>query len=318
MDTHDRIFVTGHRGLVGSAILRILENAGYRNLLTRTHRELDLTAQSDVDAFFAAERPDIVIHAAGKVGGIWANSTFPAEFIYQNTVMSTTVIHAAWKYGVQTLVNLGSSCIYPKHAPQPMSEDSLLTGPLEPTNEAYAIAKISAIKTCRYYNEQYGTNFFSLMPTNMYGPNDNFDLKTSHAIAALIRKFSDAAPDDTITLWGDGSPRREFMYVDDLANAIVYLLKNSDAAALKEQSTDYFVNVGTGQDVTIKELASMIAEIVGWNGEITWDTSMPNGTPRKLMDVRKINALGWRAETSLRDGLERAVQWYRQNVSRSR
>jgi GDP-L-fucose synthase len=311
------IYLAGHRGLVGSAVLRRLEAGGYTNVLTRTHAQLDLTRQADVEAFFAAERPEVVILAAARVGGILANSTYQAEFIYQNLQIASNVIHAAWKTGVRKLLNLGSSCIYPKLAEQPMQESALLTGPLEPTNEPYAIAKIAAIKLCRYYNEQYGTNFISAMPTNLYGPGDNFDLETSHVLPALLRKFAEAGArpdgtDDPVTVWGDGTPRREFLYVDDLAGALLYLLEHVDANRMREVSPDYFVNVGTGADVTIRELAETIAEVVGWRGEIQWDTTKPNGTPRKLMDVSTMTELGWTATTSLRQGIEKTWEWYKQ------
>jgi GDP-L-fucose synthase len=309
---HDTpIYLAGHRGLVGSAVLRRLEAVGYRNIVTRTHRELDLTRQADLESFFETERPEVVIFAAARVGGILANDTYKAEFIYQNITMAANVVHAAWKSGVKKLLNLGSSCIYPKFSPQPMSEDQLLSDTLEPTNEPYAIAKIAAIKLCRYYNEQYGTNFVSAMPTNLYGPGDNFDLETSHVLPALLRKFADAAPTNApVTVWGDGSPMREFLYVDDLADALVYLLEHVDAPDMREVSPDYFVNVGTGADVTIRELAETIADVVGWKGEIRWDSTKPNGTPRKLMDVTKMTELGWTASTSLREGIEETWKWY--------
>jgi GDP-L-fucose synthase len=309
---HDTpIYLAGHRGLVGSSVLRRLEAVGYRNIVTRTHRELDLTRQADLESFFETERPEVVIFAAARVGGILANDTYKAEFIYQNITMAANVVHAAWKSGVKKLLNLGSSCIYPKFSPQPMSEDHLLSDTLEPTNEPYAIAKIAAIKLCRYYNEQYGTNFVSAMPTNLYGPGDNFDLETSHVLPALLRKFADAAPTNApVTVWGDGSPMREFLYVDDLADALVYLLEHVDAPDMREVSPDYFVNVGTGADVTIRELAETIADVVGWKGEIRWDSTKPNGTPRKLMDVTKMTELGWTASTSLREGIEETWKWY--------
>ena len=314
MNRDSRIYLAGHRGLVGSAVLRRLEAAGYTDIVTRTHSELDLTRQAEVEAFFEAEKPEVVILAAARVGGILANDTYKAEFIYQNAMIAANVIYAAWSSGVKKLLNLGSSCIYPKHANQPMNEDALLTGPLEPTNEPYAIAKIAAIKLCRYCNEQYGTNFVSAMPTNLYGPKDNFNLETSHVLPALLRKFAEAARSHApVTVWGDGSPMREFLYVDDLADALLHLLEHVDADRMREVSPDYFVNVGTGTDVTIKELAETIADVVGWNGEITWDSSKPNGTPRKLMDVSKMTELGWTASTSLREGIEKTWAWYREN-----
>jgi len=319
MNRHSKIFVAGHNGLVGSAVLRRLDTAGYTSIVTRSHGELDLTRQSAVESFFESERPNVVVLAAARVGGIMANDTYKAEFIYQNLQIATSVIHAAWKYGAEKLINLGSSCIYPKFADQPMSEDALLTGQLEPTNEPYAIAKIAAIKLCRYYNEQYGTNFISAMPTNLYGPGDNFDLETSHVLAALIRKFVDATEaeqdgcDAPVTVWGDGSPRREFLFVEDLADALVFLLENVDAETMRDVSSDYFVNVGTGRDLSIKELAEMIADVVGWNGTIQWDTSKPNGTPRKLMNVDKMKQLGWTASTELLEGIRRTVESYRED-----
>jgi len=333
MSNNISVYLAGHRGLVGSAVLRRLESAGYTNIITRTHAELDLTRQEAVEAFFAAEQPEVVILAAARVGGILANSTYQAEFIYQNTMIAANVIHAAWKSGVKKLLNLGSSCIYPKMAPQPMNEDSLLTGPLEPTNEPYAIAKIAAIKLCRYYNEQYQTNFISAMPTNLYGPGDNFNLETSHVLPALLRKFVEARThgramseandqaegtgqnggDAPVTIWGDGTPMREFLYVDDLADALVYLLEHVGVDEMREVSADYFVNVGTGTDVTIRELAETIADVVGWQGEIRWDTTKPNGTPRKLLDISKMAQLGWTAKTSLQEGIEKTVAWYLEN-----
>jgi GDP-L-fucose synthase len=316
MSEHAKIYVAGHRGLVGSAVMRELEAAGYTNIITRTHKELDLTRQEQVEAFFDAERPEAVVLAAARVGGILANDTYKAQFIYENTMIAANIIHAAYKTGVRKLVNLGSSCIYPKHAPQPMKEEHLLTGPLEPTNEPYAIAKISAIKLCRYYNEQYGTNFLSAMPTNLYGPGDNFDLETSHVLPALLRKAHEAteAGAESFPVWGDGSPKREFLFVDDLARAIRFLLEEVDAADLARLTPDTFVNVGTGEDLSIKELAELIADVVGFRGRIEWDTSKPTGTPRKLMDVSHMNHLGWTAETPLRDGIEKTYRWFLEHV----
>lgn len=312
MDRSLKIYVAGHRGLVGSAVVRELEAEGYTNLITRSREELDLTRQEEVQAFFEAEKPDAVVLAAARVGGILANDTYKAEFIYQNTVIAANVIHAAHKSGVRKLVNLGSSCIYPKHAPQPMKEKHLLTGPLEPTNEPYAIAKISAIKLCRYYNEQYGTNFLSAMPTNLYGPGDNFDLETSHVLPALIRKAHEAKVSgvESFAAWGDGSPKREFLYVEDLARAIRFLLEEVDAKDLAVLTPDVFVNVGTGEDLSIEELAELVCEVVGFDGRIDWDTSKPTGTPRKLMDVSNINRLGWKAQTPLREGVRKTYEWY--------
>lgn len=319
MKSSTRIYLAGHRGLVGSAVMRRLKAGGYTNIITRTHAQLELTRQAEVEAFFEVEKPEVVILAAARVGGILANDTWKAEFIYQNLQIASNVIHAAWKTGVGKLLNLGSSCIYPRLAGQPMNEDSLLTGPLESTNEPYAIAKIAAIKLCRYYNEQYGSNFISAMPTNLYGPGDNFDLETSHVLPALLRKFAEAkgggpgGGDAPVTIWGDGTPMREFLYVDDLADALVYLLENVDAPKMREVSPDYFVNVGTGTDVTIGELTETIADVVGWKGEIRWDSTKPNGTPRKLMDVSKMTELGWTAQTSFREGIEKSWRWYQEH-----
>jgi len=299
MNKNSKIYITGHRGLVGSAIARRLESAGYTNFVVRTHVELDLTRQDDVERFFEEEKPEIVVLAAAKVGGISANSSYPAQFIYQNLSIALNVIEAARKVGIAKLLNLGSSCIYPKLAPQPLKEEYLLTGPLEPTNEAYAIAKIAAIKLCRYYNQEYGTNFISLMPTNLYGPGDNYDLSSSHVLPALIRKFHEAkVSGGPVVLWGDGSPLREFLHADDLADAAVFLMEHVDAANIGE-----IINVGTGEDLSIKDLASLVARIVGYSGDVVWDSSKPNGTPRKLLDVSRIHALGWNHRISLERGI---------------
>jgi GDP-L-fucose synthase len=299
-----KIFLSGHRGLVGGAIERRLRAVGFQNLVVRTHKELDLTRQTDVEAFFEAERPDWVFLAAAKVGGIGANSACPADFIYQNLAIALNMIHASYKYGVKKLLNLGSSCIYPKLAPQPLKEEYLLSGPLETTNEAYAVAKIAAVKLCRYYNEQYGTDFLSLMPTNLYGPGDNYDLENSHVLPALIRKFHEAKiSGGPVRLWGDGSPFREFLYVDDLADAALFLMENYSAADIGE-----IVNVGTGKDLSIKNLAVLVAEIIGYEGEILWDTSKPNGTPRKFLDSTKITSLGWKPKTDLETGIRLAYE----------
>lgn len=297
------IFVAGHRGLVGSAIVRRLKKDGITPIV-RTHAELDLTDQKAVDSFFASNQIDQVYLAAAKVGGILANDTYPAEFIYVNTMIACNVIHAAYKYKVKKLLNLGSSCIYPRECPQPMKEESLLTGPLEPTNEAYAVAKIAAIKLCTYYNKQYGTNFLSVMPTNLYGPGDNFDLEKSHVMPAMIRKFLEQ---DTVTLWGTGKPKREFLFIDDLADAVVFLMENKDADEVGE-----FVNVGTGKEITIKELASLIASETGFTGSVEWDSSKPDGTMLKRLDVSRMDSLGWTAKTSLREGVKKTVEWYRE------
>lgn len=364
MEKGSKIYVSGHRGLVGSALLRKLQTEGYSNIVTRTSKEIDLRRQADVDAFFEQERPEYVFLAAAKVGGILANSTYKAEFIYDNLMIATNVINSDYKYGAKKLLNLGSSCIYPKYAPQPMKEEYLLTGLLEPTNEPYAVAKISAIKLCRYYNEQYGTNFISVMPTNLYGPNDNFDLESSHVLPALIRKFhlakllsegkfdliikdflkygnneviindkkiaiGEKSPEEdillvmnyfgihasphppiTVTIWGSGEVYREFLYVDDLADACIFLMENYNYKDIGE-----FVNIGTGEDTKIKDLAEMIKEIVGFDGEIKYDLSKPDGTPRKLLDVSRIKTLGWERKVSLEEGIRMTYEWYVANVN---
>lgn len=310
MDRNSKIYVAGHRGLVGSAIIRRLAVGGYTNIITRNHDQLDLTRQTAVEDFFLAEKPDYVFLAAAKVGGIMANSTYPADFIYQNIVIATNVVEAARKSAVRKLMNLGSSCIFPKLAPQPMKEEYLLSGYLEGTNEAYAVAKIAAIKLCRYYNEQYGTNFLSVMPTNLYGPGDNFDAVNSHVLPALIRKFHEAKTSgvNMVELWGDGSPYREFLHSDDLADAVVFLMERYDY-----KDTGEFVNIGSGLELTIRELAEKIRGIVFGSQEscrIQWDTSKPNGTPRKLLDVSRLAALGWKAKISLDEGLARSYKDY--------
>ncbi|MBQ7463591.1 MAG: GDP-L-fucose synthase, partial [Lachnospiraceae bacterium] len=297
MDTDSKIYVAGHRGLVGSAIVRSLEAKGFKNIIVRTHKELDLTDQSAVFDFFEKERPEYVVLAAAHVGGINANQTYPADFIYINSAIQCNVIKAAHDTKVKKLLFLGSSCIYPKFAPQPISESDLLTGPLESTNEAYAIAKISGLMMCRFFKKQYGDDFISCMPTNLYGPNDNFNLETSHVLPALIRKFDDAkeAGAPYVELWGTGSPLREFLYVDDMADACVYLLEN--------YSGEEHVNIGTGKEITIKELAGIVKETVGFEGEIRWNSDMPDGTPRKLLNVEKLHNIGWKEKVSLRDGI---------------
>ncbi|CAD6491169.1 MAG: GDP-L-fucose synthase [Candidatus Argoarchaeum ethanivorans] len=311
MTPTSKIYIPGHHGMVGSAINRKLESRGYQNLLTRTHSELELTNQQAVNEFFEEMRPEYVFLAAAKVGGIMANSMYPAEFIYENLMIEANVIHAAYTNGVKKLLFLGSSCIYPKLAPQPLKEEYLLTGKLEVTNEAYAIAKIAGIRLCKHYNEQYGTNFISVMPTNLYGPNDNYDLKTSHAMAALIRKFHDAKVNGAlqVVVWGTGAPRREFLHVDDMADACVYLMENYDVSDIGE-----FVNIGVGEDLTIRDLAELIKDIVEYEGEIVFDTSKPDGTPRKLLDVTKLHNLGWQAKISLEDGIKQAYNWYAANL----
>jgi GDP-L-fucose synthase len=307
MDNKSKIYLAGHKGLVGSAICRELARRGYVNVVTRTSSELDLTRQAEVEDFFSHERPEYVFLAAAKVGGILANSTYPADFIYTNLSIAANVIHAAYKAGVKKLLNLGSSCIYPKLAPQPLREEYLLSGPLEPTNEAYAIAKIAAIKLCRFYNQQYGADFISVMPTNLYGPGDNFDLQNSHVIPGLMRKFHEARVSgaDEVVIWGTGTPRREFLYVDDLAEGCVFLMENKSAADIGE-----FVNIGTGGDITIADLAELLKKITGFKGRIIYDSSKPDGTPTKLLDVSLLNSLGWKFETTLESGLEYTYEWY--------
>lgn len=304
------VFVAGHRGLVGSAIERKLREKGYEKLLTKTRSELDLTDQSSVRDFFGSEKPEAVILAAAKVGGIGANSAYPAEFIYTNLAIEVNVIHQAWLSGVKKLLFLGSSCIYPKFAPQPIREGSLLSGFLEPTNEAYAIAKIAGLKMCEYYSTQYGASFISVMPTNLYGPNDNFDPESSHVLPAMIRKFDDAVRngDDNVVLWGSGAPKREFLHVDDLAGACVYLLEGYSGTA--------FLNIGSGREVTIRKLAGIVKKITGFSGEIVWDSAKPDGTPRKLLDISRITALGWKPAIDLESGIESTYRWYLANRSR--
>jgi GDP-L-fucose synthase len=309
-DASQTIYVAGHRGMVGSALVRRLEAGGYTNILTRTHADLDLTDQSAVTAFFQHEKPDYVFLSAAKVGGIKANNSYRAEFIYQNLMIEANVIHAAWKAGVNKLMFLGSSCIYPRECPQPIKEEYLLTGPLEPTNEPYAIAKIAGIKLCDNYNQQYGTQYVSMMPTNMYGPNDNYDLENSHVLPALIRKAHEAKirGNKKLVVWGSGKPMREFMYVDDLADACVFMMERGVSEGL--------YNVGTGKDVTISELAETVMRVVGFSGEIEFDASKPDGTPRKLLDVSRMHALGWNAKTSLQDGIVKAYQDFCKNYSK--
>ena len=357
MNKSSKIYIAGHRGLVGSAIYGRLKSGGFTNLITRISKELDLTRQADVEAFFKSEKPEYVFLAAAKVGGILANNTYPAEFIYKNLMIQSNIIHSSYLTGAKKLLFLGSSCIYPKFAPQPMKEEYLLTGELEPTNEPYAVAKIAGIKMCQSYNRQYETNYISVMPTNLYGPGDNFDLETSHVLPALIRKFHDGkvraanlnedrgwrseatasnnklnevrrlrsdakspdlhpasnlrpptsdlgpqADDNSVVIWGTGTPKREFLYVDDLADACVYLMDHYDGSEI--------VNIGVGEDISIGDLASLVREIVGFQGEIVYDTSKPDGTPRKLLDVSKLNSLGWKARTSLRDGIKETYEWY--------
>ncbi len=356
MNKSSTIYIAGHRGLVGSALLRCLQAKGYQNLITCTRPEVDLRRQAEVEAFFSDVRPEYVFLAAAKVGGILANNAYKAEFIYDNLMIEANVINSAYRYGVKKLLNLGSSCIYPKLAPQPLKEDYLLTASLEPTNEPYAIAKIAGIKLCRYYNEQYGTNFISVMPTNLYGPGDNYNLETAHVLPALVRKFHLAKllqqenyvaikrdikryrlgfgfdeevnlddeksitsvleklgiGKDSVMLWGSGEPYREFLYVDDLADACLFLMGDYDYKDIGE-----FVNIGTGRDIKIKDLAGLIKDVVGFDGKVTKDLTKPDGTPRKLLDISKINTLGWKAGVSLEEGLKRTYQWYGQTSNSS-
>jgi len=303
----DKIFVAGHRGLVGSALLRKLTKEGFTNLVTRERAQLDLRNEADVDRFFEQEKPAIVALAAAKVGGIKANNDRPVEFLIENLQVQNNAIRAAHETGVRKLLFLGSSCIYPKHAPQPIPESALLTGPLEPTNEAYAIAKIAGIKLCQSYAREYGTNFISAMPTNLYGPNDNFDLLSSHVLPALLHKAHDAKKQGAreLVVWGSGKPRREFLHVDDLAAACVFLLEKYDSPEI--------INVGSGEDISICELAELICDVVGFEGDLTWDTTQPDGTPRKLLDVSKLHDLGWRHTVGLREGIARTYKWFLQN-----
>ena len=308
----DKIYVAGHRGLVGSAIVRSLKRSGYTNIIGRTHKELDLTDQKAVRDFFEAERPDVVVLAAAKVGGINANQTMPAEFAYENMQIQCNVIKCCHDYKIKKLLFLGSTCIYPKMAPQPIPEDALLTGPLEVTNEAYAIAKIAGMEMCRFFKKQYGDDFISCMPTNLYGPYDNYDLSNSHVLPAMIRKFHEAKINNapSVELWGTGSPLREFLYSDDMADACVFLLEN--------YSGERHVNIGTGKEVTIKQLAELVKKTVGFNGDIVWNSDMPDGTPRKLADVSKLPSLGWTHKVELEEGVKLAYDWFKENVEDAR
>lgn len=312
MDKNDKIYVAGHRGLVGSAIVRNLKSKGYENIIGRTHKELDLTNQAAVREFFETQKPDIVVLAAAKVGGINANNTAPAEFAYENMQIQCNVIKCSHDYGVKKLLFLGSTCIYPKMAPQPIPEDALLTGPLEETNEAYAIAKIAGLEMCKFFKRQYGDDFISCMPTNLYGPYDNYDLQGSHVMPAMIRKFHEAKVNNapSVELWGTGTPLREFLHVDDMADACVFLLEN--------YSGESHVNIGTGKEVTIKELALMVKSAVGYEGEIIWNKEMPDGTPRKLTDVAKLHELGWSHKIDLAEGIKSAYDWFKENVATAR
>lgn len=311
MEKNAKIYVAGHRGMVGSAIVRALEKQGYTNIIERTHKELDLTRQDQVESFFAEEKPDYVFLAAAKVGGIIANSEALADFMYDNMILEMNVIHSAWKNGCKKLMFLGSSCIYPRMAPQPMPESCLLTSELEKTNEAYALAKISGLKYCEFLNRQYGTDYISVMPTNLYGPNDNYHPTHSHVLPALIRRFHEAkiSGAESVTCWGDGTPLREFLYVDDLADACVYLMNT--------YSGNETVNLGTGKELTIKELTELVAEVIGYEGEILWDVSKPNGTPRKLLDVSKLESLGWKYKTELPEGIRLAYEDFLNNPMRA-
>ncbi len=311
MDKEAKIYVAGHRGMVGSAILRALKKQGYQNVITRTHKELDLCRQQEVEEFFSEEKPEYVFLAAAKVGGIVANQEALADFMYENSVLEMNVIHEAWKNSCKKLLFLGSSCIYPKMAPQPMKENCLLTSQLEPTNEAYALAKISGLKYCEYLNRQYGTDYISAMPTNLYGPNDNYHPTHSHVLPALIRRFHEAKERGMpeVTCWGTGSPLREFLYVDDLADACIFLMNH--------YSGNETVNVGTGRELTIRELTKLVAEVVGYQGKILWDESKPDGTPRKLLDVSKLEKLGWKYSTELEDGIQLAYEDFLHNPVRA-
>lgn len=309
MQKNSRIFIAGHKGLVGSAITRLLRKEGYKNLILRTHKELDLLDSKSVKSFFKKEKLEYVFMAAARVGGILENNTYPADFIYQNLTVQNNIIHNSYLNKVKKLVFLGSSCIYPRLSEQPIKEESLLTGELEPTNQAYALAKIAGIISCQSYNKQYGTNYISLMPTNLYGPNDNFDLNSSHVLPAMIRKFHEAKLNNhkEVVLWGTGSPKREFLHVDDLADACVFLMNKYDSSDI--------INIGTGKDISIKNLAKKIQGIVGHKGKIVWDKEKPDGMPRKLLDVRKINKLGWKHSIRLEEGIKSACAWFRENMS---
>lgn len=332
MKKDSKIYIAGHSGLVGSALLRKLHAVGYTNLVTCTHAELNLERQTEVEAFFEEEKPQYVLLAAAKAGGIWANKTYPAEFIYRNLAIQTNVIHAAWKAGVNRLLFLGSSCIYPRECPQPMKEDYVLTGPLEATNEPYAVAKIAGLKMCQSYNRQYGTNFITVMPTNLYGPNDNFDLETSHVIPALLRKFHEAklgvnSEQSTVSsqsvhqrrpsvvIWGTGEPRREFLHVDDLADGCLFIMNLAEKKfrSLFTIHRSPMINIGWGKDISIEELALLIKDVVGFPGDLSFDETKPDGTPRKLLDVSRMTELGWDPEITLREGIDKIYEWCLEN-----
>jgi len=316
MNKSTKLYIAGHRGMVGSAVKRQFEKAGYQNLVVRELDQLDLTRQIDTERFFEEEKPEAVIVAAAKVGGILANNIYRAEFIYDNLMIESNIIHSSYKYGVKKMIFLGSSCIYPRLAPQPLKEEYLLSDYLEFTNEPYAIAKIAGIKLCENYYRQYGCNFYSVMPTNMYGPFDNYDLQKSHVLPALIRKFHEAKENNEreVVIWGTGKPLREFLYVEDLADALQFLMEKIDAPGLYEKGITH-LNIGTGEDLTIKELALLIKEIVGFEGALSFDSSKPDGTPRKLMDVSRMASLGWKYKTGLREGIEKAYNWFLENIN---
>lgn len=318
MEKNSKIYIAGHRGLVGSAILRRLENDGFENIIHKTHSEIDLTNQEQVKKFFAEEKPEYVFLAAAKVGGIMANNTYPAEFIYQNLQIQNNVMHYAYENKVTKLLFLGSVCIYPKHAPIPVKEEYLLTGPLESTNEPYAIAKIAGMKMAQSYNRQYGTNFISVMPANLYGPGDNFNLETSHVIPALIRKFHEAKLNNTeVTLWGSGSPRREFLHVDDMADGCIHLMNNFNPTKEQNEKGEIFFNLGADDDIPIKDLAEVVKNIVGYQGNISWDTSKPDGTPRRKMDISRMEKLGWKNTIGLKEGIRDTYKWFLENFNQS-
>jgi|TARA_B110000438_G_scaffold264098_1_gene276518 GDP-L-fucose synthase len=316
MDKNSKIYIAGHRGMVGSAILRRMSDDGYTKFILKSSSELDLVDQTAVKAFFNNEKPDIIIDAAAKVGGILANNTYRAQFIYENLMIQNNLIHAAHENKIEKFLFLGSSCIYPKLSPQPMKEEYLLSGELEPTNEPYAIAKIAGIKMCENYFKQYGDNFLSIMPTNLYGENDNFDLKTSHVLPALINKFHEAKLKSkaSVEIWGTGAPKREFLHVDDLASAAIFVLENIDADELYDKLRISHLNIGTGKDISIKELSLLIKEVIGFDGDLEFDKSKPDGTPQKLLDVSAINNKGWKFSIDLKDGIESTYQWYLQNI----
>lgn len=307
IDKNAKIYITGHRGMVGSATVKLLREKGYKNLIFKTSKELDLRNQRETEEFIKKESPEYIFHFAARVGGIKANINYPVEFLYDNIMITTNVIHSAYKYKIKKLLYLGSSCVYPRECPQPMKEEYLLTGKLELTNEGYALAKIIGLKLCEYYNKQYQTNFISLMPPNLYGPNDNFDLKTSHVVAALIRKFLEAKINnlDYVEIWGTGKARREFLYVEDLADACLYFMENYEAKDLPA-----FINIGCGEDVSIKELVEIIKEEIGYDGKVYWNTSLPDGMSQKLLDSSFSRKLGWEARTPLREGLRKTIEWY--------